>query len=67
MNNNHGCKSCAGLGWIDIGDCEDGVINTCPDCEGSGLCLCDDCAEVMINNGYAGDAPGEIEVENGGC
>ena len=27
------CNTCAGLGWIDRGDCEDGVIQDCPSCE----------------------------------
>ncbi len=30
------CNSCGGMGWIDIGDCEDGVIETCPECDGLG-------------------------------
>lgn len=33
----HCCDGCGGLGWIDIGDCEDGVIDTCPECEGEGV------------------------------
>jgi DnaJ-class molecular chaperone len=31
------CGSCAGSGWIDIGDCEDGVIDECPECHGTGI------------------------------
>jgi DnaJ-class molecular chaperone len=30
------CPTCAGMGWIDIGDCEDGVTDTCPECLGAG-------------------------------
>jgi len=30
------CDSCGGMGWIDIGDCEDGVIDDCPTCDGTG-------------------------------
>ena len=30
------CPACAGLGVIDIGDCEDGIQDECPRCEGRG-------------------------------
>jgi hypothetical protein len=30
------CDSCGGSGSIDIGDCEDGVTDTCPACNGMG-------------------------------
>jgi DnaJ-class molecular chaperone len=30
------CDSCAGTGNLDIGDCEDGVTDTCPACNGTG-------------------------------
>lgn len=30
------CQSCRGTGAIDIGDCEDGVIDICPECGGTG-------------------------------
>jgi len=30
------CESCGGAGYIDIGYCEDGVTDTCPECQGSG-------------------------------
>jgi DnaJ-class molecular chaperone len=30
------CDSCGGSGSIDIGDCEDGVTDTCPACDGTG-------------------------------
>jgi DnaJ-class molecular chaperone len=35
------CTSCAGSGSYDIGDCEDGIQEDCPECDGSG--------EVSIN------------------
>lgn len=31
------CSSCLGMGYIDIGDCEDGVTDTCPECDGKGI------------------------------
>lgn len=31
------CTTCAGLGGWSLGDCEDGVWETCDDCEGTGL------------------------------
>jgi len=31
------CESCAGGGWIDIGDPEEGVTDDCPQCGGTGL------------------------------
>ena len=31
------CEGCAGLGWIDIGDCEDGITENCLECSGDGL------------------------------
>lgn len=31
------CEGCAGLGFIDVEDCEDGVIETCPECDGEGI------------------------------
>jgi DnaJ-class molecular chaperone len=31
------CPSCNGLGEYDIGDCEDGVTQICPECQGTGL------------------------------
>lgn len=31
------CKTCGGSGVIDIGDCEDGVWDTCPACDGEGI------------------------------
>lgn len=31
------CLSCEGLGYIDIGDCEEGIIEPCLECEGSGF------------------------------
>lgn len=30
------CLSCGGMGWFDVGDCEDGVITECEECEGTG-------------------------------
>lgn len=30
------CQVCAGLGWVDVGNCEDGVIQFCPGCGGTG-------------------------------
>lgn len=30
------CQSCHGTGIIDIGDCEDGVQDDCPECGGDG-------------------------------
>jgi len=30
------CGSCCGFGYIDIGDCEDGVTDDCPECNGTG-------------------------------
>ena len=30
------CSCCAGMGCIDVGDCEDGVMETCPQCQGTG-------------------------------
>ena len=30
------CPSCAGAGTYDIGDCELGVTENCPECEGYG-------------------------------
>lgn len=36
------CPSCRGSGCIDIGDCEDGVIDVCPQCDGEGEIL-EDC------------------------
>lgn len=33
------CPSCEGMGYYDIGDCEDGVAEVCPECDGKGdLC-----------------------------
>jgi DnaJ-class molecular chaperone len=31
------CASCAGLGYYDVGDCEDGVTDVCPECDGEGV------------------------------
>jgi DnaJ-class molecular chaperone len=31
------CPSCAGLGWIDMGDPEDGITDECPTCNGDGV------------------------------
>lgn len=31
------CESCKGCGVIDLGDCEDGVWETCPECCGDGV------------------------------
>lgn len=31
------CQSCGGVGLIDVGDCEDGVEEMCPECNGEGL------------------------------
>lgn len=36
------CLSCCGSGNIDIGDCEDGVTDVCPECDGLGRILYDD-------------------------
>jgi len=33
------CDSCGGVGWIDVGDCEEGVTETCPECNGIGEIL----------------------------
>ena len=30
------CPSCGGMGYYDIGDCEDGVTENCPECHGLG-------------------------------
>jgi len=30
------CPSCGGAGVFDIGDCEDGVWEHCPECDGRG-------------------------------
>lgn len=30
------CSSCHGSGVYDVGDCEDGVWETCPACQGTG-------------------------------
>ena len=30
------CPSCFGLGCYDVGDCEDGVTEVCPECDGAG-------------------------------
>jgi len=30
------CPSCKGMGWYDVGDCEDGVIENCKECDGYG-------------------------------
>lgn len=30
------CPSCHGAGTYDIGDCEEGVIDNCPECDGQG-------------------------------
>jgi hypothetical protein len=30
------CEACGGLGWYDVGDCENGVIDVCPACDGDG-------------------------------
>lgn len=30
------CPSCEGTGYYDIGDCEDGVTEACPECDGLG-------------------------------
>jgi hypothetical protein len=29
--NNKVCPTCCGLGFVDVGDCEDGNIDVCPD------------------------------------
>lgn len=31
------CESCAGLGYHDVGDCEDGVTDECTACDGAGF------------------------------
>ena len=31
------CQGCGGLGWYDVGDCEDGVTEECPACLGTGM------------------------------
>lgn len=31
------CPSCDGLGYYDVGDCEDGVTDDCGECNGTGL------------------------------
>lgn len=31
------CPSCEGLGTFDIGDCEDGITETCSVCDGEGM------------------------------
>lgn len=31
------CEGCGGLGVIDMGDCEEGVWDTCPECAGEGV------------------------------
>ena len=31
------CPGCFGTGTIDIGDCEDGVVDDCPECDGDGV------------------------------
>lgn len=31
------CESCAGTGAIDVGDCEEGIWEACPECEGQGI------------------------------
>lgn len=30
------CDSCSGMGYYNIGDCEDGITKTCPVCRGVG-------------------------------
>lgn len=30
------CESCQGAGEYSIGDCEDGVVECCPECDGLG-------------------------------
>ncbi len=30
------CLSCKGAGGWDIGDCEDGIWENCPECDGYG-------------------------------
>ena len=30
------CPRCGGMGWLDIGDCEDGIIEECKECDGYG-------------------------------
>lgn len=30
------CESCKGAGQYDVGDCEDGVVEVCPECDGTG-------------------------------
>jgi hypothetical protein len=30
------CPSCCGAGVFDVGDCEDGVWDNCPNCDGLG-------------------------------
>ena len=39
------CPSCLGLGYFDIGDCEDGVIDDCPSCDGSGVVFNEDTSD----------------------
>lgn len=31
------CPTCDGMGSFTIGDCEDGVDETCPECDGKGV------------------------------
>lgn len=51
MSNPYLCTSCQGMGYHDVGDCEDGVTEVCPECDGRGeiddndqlrayICLC---------------------------
>jgi len=39
------CPSCLGSGSFDIGDCEDGVTDDCPQCHGCGEIFEDECDE----------------------
>jgi hypothetical protein len=31
------CDGCGGVGFIDEGNCEDGVWGMCPECNGTGV------------------------------
>jgi DnaJ-class molecular chaperone len=53
------CAGCGGMGWINIGDCEEGVTDTCPECDGTGhsdiylewaKLKCEDCGVIQTHH-----------------
>lgn len=31
------CESCQGMGYYDVGDLDDGIVDECPECQGTGF------------------------------